>query len=288
MIAYNLEAIMIAVAKYLSGALRCFVLLMSGLICVADVRADQDLDAARYHRAVEYCRGDVVRPMMLSPDGNILCMDGVIMALQTDPRYIEALPEGGLFVVRSAEGDGAMALAFSKLLLQRRATVIIYDYCLSACATFFFFASERTYVMKGALVAWQISRTGFPGCPLYRALTRRDFWTVTREFCDPLPLGFRDRYAQYYSEMEQFYLERSNSPESKVPPASPHISRYIGNMVKETGEFPDVLWTLNPANLNHFKTKIEYEAYPASQDELDEIVARLQLPRLRKRVIYDP
>lgn len=279
---------MVAAGRYLSRTLRCFVLLMSGLIYASGAHAEQDLDTERYHRAVEYCRGDVMRPMMLSPDRNVLCVDGVIMELQTDLRYVEALAEGGLFVVRSAEGDGTLALAISKLLLQRRATVVIYDYCLSACATYFFFASVRTYVLKGALVAWQNGGSGFPACPISKILNQYGPWTEIGEPCDPLPHGFRNRYDQYRLERQRFYSERSNSAKSAFPPTSMHIATYIANMLGETGVYPNVAWTLNPAYLYWFKTKIHYETYPASQDEVDEIVARLQIRLQVRKVIYDP
>lgn len=53
---------------------------------------------------------------------------------------------------------------------------------------------------------------------------------------------------------------------------------------EERGFYSDILWTLNPRYYPQlFKTKITYEAYPQSQEEADEMRARLRLS-----VIYDP
>ena len=276
---------MAAAGRYLSGALRCFVLLMSGLICAGSVRAEQDLDPARYHRAVDYCRGDVERPVMLSADRKILCFDGPIIY----PFDASQLEEGGLFVVRSGEGVGVSALAISETLLQRRATVVIYDYCLSACAAFFPFASEQTYVLRGALVAWHAFDSDFRDCPTWLRPFPDEHGSMVRAPCDALPGGTGDGYGRYVRARQLFYSRRSNAERSAFPPTSPHIAKTLINMYREAGVPPNVAWTLSPISLHSFKTKIQYEAYPANQGELDEMAARLDVPLglgIRK-VIYD-
>lgn len=58
---------------------RCFLLVVAiaGLvICSGSSRAQPAVDRESYYPAVEYCRGDVPRPMALSPDGWVLCFDG--------------------------------------------------------------------------------------------------------------------------------------------------------------------------------------------------------------------
>jgi hypothetical protein len=54
-----------------------------------------------------------------------------------------------------------------------------------------------------------------------------------------------------------------------------------------TGRYPDdVYWTWNPRYYpNAVRTKVIYEAYPQSQDEVDTIVARIGM---RNSVIHDP
>jgi hypothetical protein len=67
------------------------------VLCSGHARAQSDFDRERYHRAVEYCRGSVSRPMALSPDRQILCLDGdVEKDLNVSPAW--SLEENGLFV----------------------------------------------------------------------------------------------------------------------------------------------------------------------------------------------
>lgn len=271
----------------MSRTWKCFVVLISVLMGADGARAEQELDTARYHHAVEYCRGDVDRPVMLSADRKILCFDGPIIY----PFDASQLEEGGLFVVRSLEGVGVSALTVSEALLRRRATVIIYDYCLSACATYFFFASERTYVLKGALVAWQAGGGAYLDCPVWLRPFPDDQGSLTRAPCDALPGEPGDSNDRYVQARRQFYSRRSNAAYSIYPPTTPNIARFIRNMRAETGVWPNVAWTLNPTYLYEFKTKIRYEAYPANQHEVDEMAAQLQVPMLRlgvRKVIYDP
>jgi hypothetical protein len=56
-------------------------------------------------------------------------------------------------------------------------------------------------------------------------------------------------------------------------------------MLEGRGVYPDVAWMWNPRYYkNTLTAKIVYEAYPESQAEVDELVARFRL----RRVIYDP
>ncbi|MBR0964782.1 hypothetical protein JQ554_13615 [Bradyrhizobium diazoefficiens] len=58
------------------------------------------------------------------------------------------------------------------------------------------------------------------------------------------------------------------------------------NLYRSTGQYPTVLWTWNPRYLgNAIKTKLVYQHYPDSQEEVDGIAKRLGLAY---RVIYDP
>ena len=60
-------------------------------------------------------------------------------------------------MVRSFGIDVAAAIALADLLRERRATIVVYDYCLFACASYLFVASARTSVLRDALVAWRHS-----------------------------------------------------------------------------------------------------------------------------------
>jgi hypothetical protein len=69
------------------------------------------------------------------------------------------------------------------------------------------------------------------------------------------------------------------------PPQSNHARRMLKNMMDGTGAFPGVAWMWNPRFYkNVLKTKITYEAYPESQAEVDEIVARFGF----RPVVFDP
>ena len=60
----------------------------------------------------------------------------------------------------------------------------------------------------------------------------------------------------------------------------------VRNLYAETGVYHDVMWTLHPRSYPRmFKTKIFHEAYPESQDEVDDILARLHV---NWKIIYDP
>lgn len=89
----------------------------------------QQPDFGVYARAVEYCRAAVKRPMMLDLDKRVLCFDGTIPPGRDVSSAVE-LEQNGLFVIRSPGGDVATAIALADLLQDRRATVVVYDYCL--------------------------------------------------------------------------------------------------------------------------------------------------------------
>jgi hypothetical protein len=261
-----------------------FVFLTLGLVLSSSASsARQDFDRDRYYSAVEYCRGDVSRPMALSPDKKILCFDGPI-AGDLSTSFVAGLEEG-LFVVRSFEGVSATAIAISNVLRNRRATVVIYDHCLSACASYFVFASLQTYVLKGALVAWRNGGSGLPDCTVL--ITPRDEGPkkIRRAPCADIPREFQTEYEAFLSTRELFYWERTIDSKFEYPPDSSHVRKILTSMYGEAGIFPDVAWTLNPGYLKKiFKAKIRYEAYPQGQEEVDSMAARLHL----QKVIYDP
>jgi hypothetical protein len=241
-------------------------------------------DKENYHSAVQYCRDALPRPMALNSERGILCFDGSVDG-DIDLSPAKNLKESGLFVVRSFGGYILPAIALSDLLRERRATVVVYDYCLSACASYFFFASVQTYVLEGSLVAWTASAASLAECgentrPRFLGPPKRP-----RLPCPEIPDQALAEYKAARSADRRFYAPRRvyRSPELNRDP--PHITRLLWDMQNATGVYPDVWWTLNPRDLQKiFKTKIDYEAYPESQAEVDAMVARLHL----KKVIYDP
>jgi hypothetical protein len=255
------------------------------LLCSGHSSAEQDFDRESYYRAAEYCRGNVSRPMAVSPDGQVLCFDGEVTD-DLDVSPARDLKENGVFVVRSRGGDPDTAVALSDIVLERGATVVVHDYCFSACASFFLIASHRSYVLKGALVAWHYPRSDDPDDPHCTYVTDPPDGKLKKLQRRPCRLG-GDHGAEYSREVARFFAERVIDPFFDHPPDSLYVRRMLRNLYGDTGAFRDVLWTLHPRYYPVlFKTKILYEAYPQNQEEVDEMAARLRLGR--GRVIYDP
>src|SRR5262245_22963308 len=94
----------------------------------------------------------------LNDDQTIWCFDGAIDTY-LDLTPVLRLKDGGTAVVRSGGGSAPMAMSIADVLWEKNATVVVRDYCLSACANAFFVASQQTYVLAYTVVAWH----GGPG-----------------------------------------------------------------------------------------------------------------------------
>ncbi len=223
--------------------------------------------------------------MVLSPDKQILCFSGVVSA-DLDVSLAKDLEQNGLFVVRSPGGNGKSAIELSDLLRGRHATVVAYDYCFSACAMFFLIASHQTYVLKDTLVAWHYPQSSDPLHPYCTDLTvphdggpRK----LRRGLCNAL--GDKIGYGPFPAET-QFFRDRTVDARFEAPPDSRHVRRILSSIFAESGVYRDIAWTVHPRFYPRlFKTKIVYEAYPESQSEVDDMLARLHWDI---RVIYDP
>ena len=89
-------------------------------------------DAAIITAPLAFCSQND-RSISLSDDRNVLCFDGLI----SDDIALEkfySLNIGGMLVIRSGGGNIIRAMQIADILLEKRAGVIIHDYCLSACA----------------------------------------------------------------------------------------------------------------------------------------------------------
>jgi hypothetical protein len=242
---------------------------------------ESTFDPKSYYGAVDYCRHQALpgRSMHLSAGKQVLCFDGVV-SRDMDVSLANDLKNDGLFVVRSPGGNQAPAVALSDIIRDRHATVVAYDYCFSACAVFFLVASYQAYVLKGTLVAWHYPQSSELGTFL---TAPRDGGPrkVQRGPCQGGEYGYT-----YTPMLMEFFKKRAVNPPISVPPDSLYVRRIVRNLYAETGVFRDVMWTLHPRYYpGLFKTKIFYEAYPESQEEVDGMLARL---RMKIRVIYDP
>lgn len=260
-----------------------FLLLYSSLACAEG----QALDRKNYYRAAEFCRGAVARPIALNGDRTIVCLDGKIDN-ETDLAPVQNLKEEGLFVVRSAGGDIASAVALSNLLGSRHATVVAYDYCLSSCANYLLIASDQAYVLKGALVAWDYESTdpALPSCSRYASVRMPSGeFRMQRGSCRPMPEKEAD-WRRVMLAQNKFFKQRVVDPLFEAPPDNRYLRKVTKNLYADSFERHHIAWTLHPRYFAKlFKTEIVYEDYPQSQTEIDDMVSRLQLPL---KVIFDP
>jgi hypothetical protein len=245
------------------------------VVCSSDALA-LDSNRSPYAAAVDYCRS-MVGQLTLNDDRSIFCFDGLVSP-DRDASSLIALNDGGLFVVRSQGGSGTDAIKIATLLGEKRATVVIYDYCISACAHFFFVASARTYVSKDTIVAWHHGWLGWPLCDAIAPRRVDNAKRLTRTFCHSLPEQYQKSARKLQSLAEPFYKNRvielaEFSLES--PPQSAHMARILRSRFESTGTYPSVVWMWNP---RYFKTKLKteiiYESYPENQDRVDELATR--------------
>ncbi|ULK99340.1 hypothetical protein [Bradyrhizobium sp. I71] len=242
----------------------------------------QETDFTPYARAADYCRGDVARPIALSQDRRVLCLDGAI-ASDRNVAIASDLADHGIAVVRSRGGDPVRAVQLANTLRDRNAIVVVRDFCLYACASFILLSSSETYVLDGALVAWGLFQR-YPDRQCIGFIEGKDqegaflTWvSCSSDYPDERP---RSRL------WEEFYRDRIVDTVYTDPPESRFIRRQLMNLYRSTGQYPLVLWTWNPRHhASAIKTRLVYQHYPESQEEVDAIAGRLGLNR---RVIYDP
>jgi hypothetical protein len=248
---------------------------------------EKSFDRDASSQAADYCRGVAVRPIALSDDRAILCLDGRLEK-DTDLSPAARLKEGGLFVVRSSGGDIASAISLSNLVYGRHATVVVYDQCLSSCANYLLIGADRAYVLKGSLVAWdyESSDPAFPSCSRFAMAKMRDGgYRLQRGSCRPLSTD-ETSWRTVLSAQTAFYRKRMVDPYFEPPPDNLYLRKVVKSLYPDTSAYHHVGWTLHPRYLARlFKTTIVYESYPEDQAEVDTMVARL---RLDMRVIYDP
>jgi len=221
--------------------------------------------------AVNYCR-NYSGSIQLSDDKEILCFDSAILP-NWDITPIRNLRDDGMFVIRSRGGSVKTAMEIANALQEKNALVIIYDYCLSACAGFIFIASAETFVTKNTVVAWHAPCVRAP----IGSIKEYSFAEKEKRCGAMIPASefFSKRAIDKNQRVEQFVY----SPQSSYTNKMVRIA-YDGALL-----YQDVFWMWNPRYYkNYFKAKITYESYPESQSEVDEIASKFRLPN----VIYDP
>lgn len=238
-----------------------------------------------YASAVEFCRRAVKRPMTVDLDRRVLCFDGEI-SRDLDFSPLGKLSPTGTFVVRSRGGDPYLAMELADFLRKWQVTVVVYDYCMSACASYLLVAGDETYVTRDTVVAWH--HTTAPLCAVLQDALDRGPRRLEKVACPEAAPEYGAALLRRKQLEQTFFASRVLDPLFEDPPQSIPIRRILKSMFEQTATYPDVLWTWNPRySAVAFKTKITYEAYPGSQDEVDALMARHGYGS-RRVVLYDP
>jgi len=92
---------------------------------------------------------------------------------------------------------------------------------------------------------------------------------------------YQGAHREFQRLNDRFYAARAVDPDLKTLRKASTIRKILKSMFEGTGTDPNVLWTWHPdIPASMVKTKIVYEAYPTSQDEVDAMVAKLHLAAL--------
>ena len=235
--------------------------------------------------AANYC-ANYERSVKLSEDGMILCFDGPIYPNAQMEGELQKLNSHGFFVIRSSGGSASVALKIAEILLEKDATVVVYDYCFSACANYILVAT-RTYVLKDSIVAWHGGVYPDLRCDRYLRGDQSAIGSNTEIHCKTIVL------------QTDFFQKRGIQPGFIFNPPTPYTRMMFNILASPTRnrtnpalnrsnpEIPTkILWMWNPQNYgDHLKERIIYEHYPNSQNAVDRTIDRLGL---RTQVIYDP
>ena len=86
--------------------------------------------------------------------------------------------------------------------------------------------------------------------------------------------------------LQAFFKQRGIDDRHMYAPQTPYTKKMVDMVVREAADKRKAFWMWNPQNYgDYFKSRITFESYPTSQDDVDEILRRF---RLGARVIYDP
>ena len=189
-----------------------------------------------------------------------------------------------------------VAARIATMLEDKKATVVAYDYCLSACASFFFIASVRTYVMKDSIVAWHYGSERRSVCEEFGSdyLSIDGTWYPTKQRCYEYTEGISKGFKELRSTLMPFLKRRVVDPNRYdffvAPPQSMHIEGMLESKPRDIVKNREKMWTWNPRYYKSaLKTEVYYEKYPAHQDEVDALMRRFfGRDTGSNTVLYDP
>jgi len=222
---------------------------------------------------------------MLRKDRTVLCFDGQIRADQ-DPKLFHELKPDGFLVMRSPGGYAYPSMLLANILREKNATVIVYDYCLSACANYFLIAASRTYVRKDTIVAWhggpQKYDCNWIGLDEMRRRYRRLY-----DLAEDDAAKRADEFCKTVGLAATFFKERGINDRHIHAPQTAYTYKMVRMATSQRLDKRNIFWMWNPKNQgDYFKSRVMYESYPTSQDHVEEILRRLPLPHMQ--VYYDP
>jgi hypothetical protein len=220
--------------------------------------------------------------MALDLDRRVLCLDGDTFP-DEDISLAERLQEGGIFVARTTGFASDTAIKLAEVLRAKRAKVVVYEVCLSTCASYLLFASATAFVRRHTLVAW-LHLTGEHKCPYWEEAKDGGPKRLEVKPCIGAPRAITGSYENYTRSRDEFYAARAIKPSFEDPPQSVTVRKTLWSRFGEGERFPPyLLWTWNPRYYaNAIRTRVTYEAYP-SQEEVDVLAEWLKIV-----VIYDP
>jgi hypothetical protein len=198
---------------------------------------------------------------MLRDDHRVLCYDGIVSA-DLNWANFHNLENDGFFVVRSMGGNLLVAMAAANILLQKNATVVIYDYCLSACAAAFFIAAKETVVARDAIVAWHdLDWYGWRPRVNCAAWDARTWSRLTHD--EAARNEQLQVYCKYATFAASFFKARQLDDRFMRWPQTRHTARTFDLVLREAADKRSVFWMWNPKNhKDYFKLKITYLSYP--------------------------
>jgi hypothetical protein len=191
--------------------------------------------------------------------------------------------------MRSQGGDPATALRLSDILRERRVTVILYDYCLGACADYVF-AANRTFVKRNTIVAWNGSldpRFGMvsQGSSCHSTGPR----TEPRKLFDQNGVPTKEPvspWCEWDELIKEFFQSRGLDSGYIHKPQTDYTNKKVQSALMKEPDRKKVFWMWNPKNYgDYFKSKVSFQDYPQSQREVDRLVAQY---KLGVRVVFDP
>lgn len=232
------------------------------------------------------CRGSNISAL-LGHHRAVVCFDGPIER-GLDLSVFSALNPGAYVVMRSKGGDPGTALRLSDILRERRVTVILYDYCLGACADYVF-AANRTFVKRNTIVAWNGGLDPRFGMVSYVSCHSPDPKREPRKLFDENGVPTKEPmspWCQWTELIKEFFQSRGLDGGYIHKPQTDYTNKKVQSALMKEPDRKKVFWMWNPKNYgDYFKSKVSFQDYPQSQREVDRLVAQY---KLGVRVVFDP